>query len=175
MPEKIQNNVINAIKACPNGAMRMDDSMPDTVETSNNLAIVKGGDGKVEVYMLMRSSVETAKTALAQVVESVFELAEATKINFTGAYPGWKPNPNSAIRKEMEEVYQKLYGKKPAIMAIHAGLECGILGSTYPKWDMISFGPTICSPHSPDEKVNIESVGKFWEFVKATLAAIPTK
>ncbi len=82
---------------------------------------------------------------------------------------------DSAIRKEMEEVYMKLYGKKPAIMAIHAGLECGILGSAYPHWDMISFGPTISSPHSPDEKVNIESVSKFWEFLKATLAAIPTK
>lgn len=175
MPEDVQYNVINAIKACPNGAMRMIDSMPDTVETSNNLAIVKGGDGKVEIYMLMRSSVETAKTALAQVVDAVFELAGASKINFVGEYPGWKPNPDSAIRKEMEEVYMKMYGKKPAIMAIHAGLECGILGSTYPKWDMISFGPTISSPHSPDEKVNIESVGKFWEFLKATLAAIPTK
>ena len=175
MPIKVQNNVINAIKACPNGTMRMIDSMPDTVETSNNLAIVRGGDGKIEVYMLMRSSVETAKTALAQVVQAVFELAEASKIAFVGEYPGWKPNPDSAIRKEMEEVYMKLYGKKPAIMAIHAGLECGILGSSYPNWDMISFGPTISSPHSPDEKVNIESVGKFWEFLKATLAAIPTK
>ena len=175
MPEQTQYNLINAIKACPNGAMRMIDSMPDTVETSNNLAIVKGGDGKIEIYMLMRSSVETAKTSLAQVVDSVFELAGASKINFVGEYPGWKPNPDSAIRKEMEEVYMKLYGKKPAIMAIHAGLECGILGSAYPHWDMISFGPTISSPHSPDEKVNIESVGKFWEFLKATLAAIPTK
>lgn len=175
MPEQMQHNLINAIKACPNGAMRMIDSMPDTVETSNNLAIVTGGDGKVQIYMLMRSSVETAKTALAQVVDAVFELAGASKIAFVGEYPGWKPNPESAIRKEMEEVYQKLYGKTPAIMAIHAGLECGILGSTYPNWDMISFGPTICSPHSPDEKVNIESVGKFWEFLKATLAAIPTK
>ena len=175
MPVKVQYNLINAIKACPNGAMRMIDSMPDTVETSNNLAIVKGGDGKIEIYMLMRSSVETAKMSLAQVVQSVFELAEANKINFTGEYPGWKPNPDSAIRKEMEEVYMKLYGKKPAIMAIHAGLECGILGSAYPHWDMISFGPTISSPHSPDEKVNIESVNKFWEFLKATLAAIPTK
>ena len=175
MPVKVQYNLINAIKACPNGAMRMIDSMPDTVETSNNLAIVKGGEGKIEIYMLMRSSVETAKMSLAQVVASVFELAEANKINFTGEYPGWKPNPDSAIRKEMEEVYMKLYGKKPEIMAIHAGLECGILGSAYPHWDMISFGPTISSPHSPDEKVNIESVSKFWEFLKATLAAIPTK
>ena len=175
MNAQIQANIINAIVACPNGAMRMIDSMPDTVETSNNLAIVKGGEGKVEVYMLMRSSVETAKMALAQSVQAVFELAKADQINFVGEYPGWKPNPDSAIRKTMENVYEKFYGRKPAIMAIHAGLECGILGSTYPNWDMISFGPTISSPHSPDEKVNIASIVKFWDFLKATLQAIPEK
>lgn len=175
MPEAVQANVVNAIVSCPNGAMRMIDSMPDTVETSNNLAIVKVAEGRVEVYMLMRSSVETAKMALAQSVQAVFELAGAEKINFTGEYPGWKPNPDSAIRKEMVEIYEKLYGKKPAIMAIHAGLECGILGSTYPNWDMISFGPTLQSPHSPDERVNIASVEKYWNFLKAVLAEVPVK
>lgn len=175
MPVDVQTRVVNAIVACPNGAMRMIDSMPDTVETSNNLAIVKIAEGRVEVYMLMRSSVETAKGALAQSVQAVFELAGADKINFTGEYPGWKPNPNSAIRKEMERIYEKLYGKKPAVMAIHAGLECGILGSTYTNWDMISFGPTLQSPHSPDERVNIASVEKYWNFLKAVLAEIPEK
>lgn len=175
MPVDVQARVVNAIVACPNGAMRMIDSMPDTVETSNNLAIVKIAEGRVEVYMLMRSSVETAKGALAQSVQAVFELAGADKINFTGEYPGWKPNPNSAIRKEMERIYEKLYGKKPAVMAIHAGLECGILGSTYTNWDMISFGPTLQSPHSPDERVNIASVEKYWNFLKAVLAEIPEK
>lgn len=175
MEASVQKNLINSVLACPNGAIRMIDSMPDTVETSNNLAIVRVGEGKVEVYMLMRSSVETAKMALAQSVQAVFELAGAKEIIFDGEYPGWKPNPDSAIRKTMVEVYQKLYGKTPEIMAIHAGLECGILGSTYPNWDMISFGPTISSPHSPDEKVNIASVEKFWEYMKATLAAIPKK
>ena len=170
-----QKQVINAILACPNGAIRMIDSMPDVVETSNNLAIVQIGKGKAEIYMLMRSSVETAKMALVQSVKAVFELAGACEIIFEGEYPGWKPNPDSAIRKTMIEAYNKLYGKTPEIMAIHAGLECGILGSTYPNWDMISFGPTICSPHSPDEKVNIASVGKFWEYMKAVLAAIPVK
>ena len=175
MPVDVQARVVNAIVACPNGAMRMIDSMPDTVETSNNLAIVKIAEGRVEVYMLMRSSVETAKGALAQSVQAVFELAGADKINFTGEYPGWKPNPNSAIRKEMERIYEKLYGKRPAVMAIHAGLECGILGSTYTNWDMISFGPTLQSPHSPDERVNIASVEKYWNFLKAVLAEIPEK
>lgn len=94
---------------------------------------------------------------------------------FDGDYPGWKPNPDSAILKEMQEIYEQLYGKKPAVMAVHAGLECGILGSKYTHWDMISFGPTICSPHSPDERVNIASVGKFWEYLKATLKNIPAK
>lgn len=175
MDECTQFRLTNAILACPNGAMRMIDSMPDTVETSNNLAIVKSDKGKVVVNTLLRSSVETAKEALAQSIQAVFELAKADKIVFDGAYPGWKPNPDSAILKEMQEIYQQMYGKKPAIMAVHAGLECGILGSKYPNWDMISFGPTICSPHSPDERVNIASVGKFWDYLKATLKNVPAK
>lgn len=123
----------------------------------------------------MRSSVESAKEAMAQNIQAVGELAKADSIVFAGAYPGWKPNPDSAILKEMQEIYFKLYRKQPAIMAIHAGLECGILGSKYPNWDMISFGPTICHPHSPDEKVNIASVEKFWDFLKETLKNIPVK
>ncbi len=170
-----QARLINSILACPNGAIRMIDSMPDTVETSNNLAIVKSENGKIIINTLLRSSVETAKAALAQSIQAVFELAKADRIQFDGAYPGWKPNPDSAILKEMQEIYEQLYGKKPAIMAVHAGLECGILGSKYPHWDMISFGPTICSPHSPDERVNIASVEKFWEFLKTTLKNIPNK
>ena len=165
----------NSILACPNGAVRMIDSMPDTVETSNNLAIVRSEQGKIIINTLLRSSVETAKEALAQTIQAVFELAKADKIMFDGDYPGWKPNPDSAILKEMQEIYEQLYGKKPAVMAVHAGLECGILGSKYTHWDMISFGPTICSPHSPDERVNIASVGKFWEYLKATLKNIPAK
>lgn len=170
-----QFRLINSILACPNGAVRMIDSMPDTVETSNNLAIVQSEKGKIFIKTLLRSSVETAKDALAQSIRAVFELANADEISFDGAYPGWKPNLDSAILKEMQEVYEKLYGKKPAIMAIHAGLECGLLGSKYPNWDMISFGPTLCSPHSPDERANIPSVGKFWEYLKATLKEIPVK
>lgn len=170
-----QFRLTNAILACPNGSVRMIDSMPDTVETSNNLAIVQSEEGKIVIKTLLRSSVETAKEALAQSIQAVFELASADEIAFEGGYPGWKPNPDSAILKEMQEIYEKLYGKKPAIMAIHAGLECGILGSKYPNWDMISFGPTICSPHSPDERVNIASVGKFWEYLKATLKNVPVK
>lgn len=170
-----QFRLTNAILACPNGAIRMIDSMPDTVETSNNLAIVQSANGEITIKTLLRSSVESAKEALAQSIRAVFELASADEITFTGGYPGWKPNPDSAILKEMQEVYEKMYGKKPAIMAVHAGLECGILGSKYPHWDMISFGPTLCSPHSPDERVNIPSVVKFWDYLKETLKNIPNK
>jgi len=105
---------------------------------------------------------------------AIFELAGAN-INFTGGYPGWKPNPNSAILKVMQDVYNKKFGKVPEIKAIHAGLECGLLGGVYPNWDMISFGPTIRHPHSPDEKVNIATVQKFWDFLVETLKNIPKK
>lgn len=171
----VQCRLTNAIVACPNGTIRMIDSMPGTVETSNNLAIIKMEKGKIIINTLMRSSVDTAKEALADSLQAVFELAKADSILLNGAYPGWKPNPDSAILKTMQEVYRKLYGKTPEIMAVHAGLECGILGAKYTHWDMISFGPTICHPHSPDEKTNIASVGKFWNFLKATLKAVPVK
>lgn len=175
MSKDLQARLINAIVACPNGVVRMSDAMAGTVETSNNLALIQSKDGKVVINTLMRSFVETAKDALAESLDAVFELAKADKIVFDGAYPGWKPNPDSAILKEMQETYEQLYGKTPAIMAVHAGLECGILGSKYPNWDMISFGPTLCSPHSPDERVNIPSVEKFWEYLKATLKNVPEK
>lgn len=175
MSKDLQARLINAIVACPNGVVRMSDAMTGTVETSNNLALIQSKDGKVVINTLMRSFVETAKDALAESLDAVFELAKADKIVFDGAYPGWKPNPDSAILKLMKNIYQKMYGKEPRVMAIHAGLECGILGSKYANWDMISFGPTICHPHSPDEKVNIASVGKFWDYLKETLKNIPVK
>ena len=104
----------------------------------------------------------------------MFRLAGA-EVEFSGQYPGWKPNPDSEILTVMKEVYNKEFGKVPEIKGIHAGLECGILGAAYPNWDMISFGPTIRFPHSPDEKVNIETVEKFWKFLVETLKNVPTK
>jgi dipeptidase D len=171
-----QANLIAGIIACPNGVIRMSDSMEGLVETSTNMAIVKSNvEAKtVEVACLMRSSVDSAKTELASRLKAVFELAGAN-VSFSGAYPGWKPNMDSAILKTMQGVYDDKYGKIPKIMAIHAGLECGILAGNYPHWDMISFGPTIRFPHSPDEKVNIETVQKFWDFLVATLESIPEK
>ena len=166
--------IINGVKACPNGVMRMSDSMPGLVETSVNLAVVTSDDNTVEVMCLMRSSVDSAKNSLGSMIESVFTLAGAT-VEFSGAYPGWKPNMDSPILKAMQDVYQKMYGNIPEIKAIHAGLECGLLGGVYPNWDMISCGPTIRFPHSPDEKVNIASVQKWWDFLLETLKNAPVK
>lgn len=174
MDEDSQWSLINAVYACPNGVIRMSDSMPGLVETSTNLASVKSDNGQVKMQCLLRSSVDTAKEDLATMMGCVFELSGA-ECSFTGAYPGWKPNMQSAVLKTMQEVYNKRFGKIPEIKAIHAGLECGILGGAYPNWDMISFGPTIRYPHSPDEKVHIESVEKFWIFLKETLKNIPVK
>jgi dipeptidase D len=169
-----QYMLINAIYACPNGVIRLSDAMPGLVETSTNLASVKMKDGKIVISCLLRSSVDSSKDDLADMMGSVFELAGA-ECKFVGGYPGWKPNPDSAILTTMQGVYQAHFGKIPEIKAIHAGLECGILGGAYPHWDMISFGPTMRFPHSPDEKVHIESVGKFWKFLVETLKAAPVK
>jgi len=172
--EKTQRNLLSAIYGCPNGVMRMSDEMPGLVETSSNLAIVKSENGIIRVHCLLRSSVDSAKQDLEHMMQSVFELAGA-EIIFDGQYPGWKPDPNSPILKAMQNIYQKKYGNVPKITAIHAGLECGLMGGVYPNWDMISFGPTILHPHSPDEKVNIATVQKFWDFLVESLKQIPVK
>lgn len=174
MDEKSQSNIVNAVYGCPNGVIRMSNDMEGLVETSTNLAIVVSGNGVLEVKCLLRSSVESAKLDLQNMIESVFELAGA-EVVFDGDYPGWKPDMDSNILKVMQDVYNNKWGKVPETMGIHAGLECGILGANYPNWDMISFGPTIRFPHSPDEKVNIETVGKFWDYLVETLKNIPKK
>lgn len=174
--EDTQIRLTHAVVACPNGVIRMSDSMPGLVETSTNLAIVKSDaeTKTIGLACLMRSSVDSAKADLGSRMESVFTLAGA-EVKLSGGYPGWKPNMESPILKTMLKVYNDKFGRIPEIKAIHAGLECGILGGTYPNWDMISFGPTIRFPHSPDEKVNIESVAKFWDYLVETLKNIPAK
>lgn len=167
-------NMVKAVYACPNGVERMSDAMPGLVETSNNLAIVKSNDGIIEVNCLMRSSVDSAKDAYATAIKCVFELAGA-QVKLTGGYPGWKPDMDSDILKTMKVVYKDLYGNEPEVKAIHAGLECGILGGTYTNWDMISCGPTIRSPHSPDERVNIATVEKWWNYIVEVLKNAPVK
>jgi dipeptidase D len=172
--KKMQIALIDAVCACPNGVIRMSDTMPNLVETSTNLAIIKQEAGTILINCLMRSSVLSAKIDLAEAMESIFRMAGA-KTEFTEGSSGWKPNVKSAILDVMREAYKKLYKKTPEVRAIHAGLECGIFGGIYPKWDMISFGPTVRHPHSPDEKVNIATVDKFWNFLVATLKNAPKK
>jgi len=174
MDEKTHNNLIKAIYGFPNGVIRMSDAMAGLVETSTNLAIVKKQNGFIEVASLQRSSVDSAKQDLANMIRCVLELAGA-EVAHEGAYPGWNPNINSPILKTMQDVYNNKWGKVPQIKAIHAGLECGIIMENYPNLDTISFGPTIRYPHSPDEKVNIKTVGLFYEFLLETLKNIPKK
>ena len=174
IPEEIQDDFVNAVTGCPNGVFRFIPDIPSVVETSTNLSIIKANATQIEVKCLLRSSVDSKKEELASMMESVFALAGA-KVEFTGGYSGWNPNLKSPILKTMSEVYKAKFDKAAEIKVIHAGLECGILGAVEPRLDMVSFGPTIRHPHSPDEKVNIPSVRKFWDFLVATLEAIPTK
>ena len=174
IPSEKAVSYVRAILACPDGVERMSDSMPGLVETSNNLAMVKAGGGEFSLSCLMRSSVDSAKEALAARIESVFALA-GISTEFSGGYSGWAPNADSPILHLMKDVYARMYGKEPLVMAIHAGLECGILSGAYPHWDMVSMGPTLLSPHSPDERANIASVQKVWDFLKEVLKNIPQK
>ena len=169
-----QANLIDAVFACPNGVMRMSTSMPGLVQTSSNLARVVSERGYFKIMCLLRSSVNSEKDDLALMIRTVMELSGAT-VKQSGAYDGWNPNMESPILKTMKESYNKLFGREPDVMAIHAGLECGIIGGKYPSMDMISCGPTIKYPHSPDEKVNIASVEKFWKFLCYTLENAPVK
>lgn len=169
-----QMNLIHGVYACPNGVIRMSNAMPDLVETSNNLASIKMENGTIKISCLLRSSVDSAKKDLAEAIESAFVPCGA-KVEFDNGYPGWNPNINSPILKKASEIYHTKFGKNPAIKAIHAGLECGLLAGIYPNLDMISFGPTIRYPHSPDEEVHIESVQKFWNFLIEILKNAPEK
>ena len=168
LPEDTQDFLIHAITLCPHGVYRMIPEMPDIVETSNNLAMIGMDNNQITVMCLTRSSVESRKEELRQIIQSAFALAGA-ETEFTGSYPGWKPNLHSHILEVMKGVYRKEFGNTPRIITIHAGLECGIIGRNYPGMDMISFGPTIEHPHSPDERVNIATVQKFYHFLLATL------
>jgi dipeptidase D len=175
IPTGYLKNLLLAINAAPNGVAAMSQDIPGLTETSTNMARVYAGNGKLEIYFLTRSSVDSRKEMVALEIESTFTLMGAESIEHSGAYPGWVPNSESKILETMKKGYEDLYGVVPKVMAIHAGLECGILGTNYPKMDMISFGPTIRNPHSPDEKVLIPTVGKFWEYLLDTLKNVPVK
>ena len=179
LPEKImdlgvQEGLLRGLYAALNGVYRMSADMADLVETSNNIARVIVKDGELSIGCLTRSSVETSKYDLANALRSAFELF-GCEVVFSGSYPGWTPNVNSEILKVLEKVYERQNNEKPKVVACHAGLECGILGTNYPDMDMISFGPTIHGAHSPDERASIKSAQKFWRFVLEILESIPKK
>ena len=165
---------IKMLLALPHGVLQMSQDIEGLVETSTNLATIVVETDKIVVGSSQRSSIESAKRYAANSVKSVFELAGA-EVKTGDGYPGWKPNLDSPILHFAKDVYKKLYGKEPEIKAIHAGLECGILGDKEPGLDMISFGPTITGAHSPDEKVNIETVDKFYTLLKGILKEIAEK
>ena len=178
-PKFIQGSVmlraLKAIIAAPHGVIRMSRTMEGLTETSINLAIVRTEKGKITIHSLMRSAIDSAKADLAEKVRCVYELAGADDIAFKGGYSGWTPKLDTPINKVCMEQYEKVYGKPMKVMATHGGLECAIMGAKYPAWEMVSIGPTIKYPHSPDEKVNIASVARTWEYLKAILANVPAK
>lgn len=170
----VQEGLLRAIYAAHNGVYRVSADMADLVETSNNIARVIVKDGEISIQNLTRSSVESSKFDLANALRSAYELF-GCEVEFTGSYPGWTPNVKSEILDVLTSIYEKQNGSKPNVVACHAGLECGILGTNYPNMDMISFGPTIHGAHSPDERASISSAQKYWKFVLEILQNIPVK
>lgn len=170
----VQEGIIRSIYAAHNGVYRMSADMENLVETSNNVARVIIKDGEIYIGCLTRSSVESSKFDLANALRSAFELC-GCEVELSGSYPGWTPNVKSEILDLLVKIYEKQNNEKPKVVACHAGLECGILGTNYPDMDMISFGPTIQGAHSPDERASIKSSQKFWKFVLEILENIPVK
>jgi dipeptidase D len=172
--QSTQSAVLRAINACPNGVIRMSDDIQGIVETSLNLGVIRSRGKKLSAMVLIRSLHDDGRLETQQTIQSLFELAGANLVH-SGAYPGWKPNTDSAIMQIVSNTYHTLFNKIPAVMVIHAGLECGLFKTAYPEWDMVSIGPTIKFPHSPDEKVEINAVNHYWQLLVAVLANIPIK
>jgi dipeptidase D len=172
IPKAIQTQLTHAIAACPNNVINRFADIPDTVETSINMAIVQSTEDLIEVKFLARSSSESKKRAICSSIESVFTLAGATQVETSNSYPGWDPNPQSAVLAIMEQVFEQQHGTKPKVEVMHAGLECGIILASVPGLDTVSFGPTIKFPHSPDEKVEIATVQTFWNYLTTLLKSI---
>ncbi|RRS08196.1 aminoacyl-histidine dipeptidase [Pseudoalteromonas sp. J010] len=169
-----QSKVLALLNACPNGVIRMSDDIKGVVETSLNMGVISTSEKNLEVLCLIRSLIDSGRSDVEGMLRSLAELS-AADIEFSGAYPGWKPDPNSQVLAIFRDMYESIYGEKPHIMVIHAGLECGLFKEPYPNMDMISFGPTIKFPHSPEEKVEIASVGLYWQQMKGILENIPEK
>lgn len=174
VPAEVQDNLVNALCGCHNGVMRFIPEVPSIVETSSNLAIVEIAGGKAMFKVLVRSSRDSMRECCAETLESIFAMA-GMRVELDGAYPAWQPNPKSEIVELMRNVYRDLFNVENKVQVIHAGLECGVIGAKYPKMDMVSFGPTMRSPHTPNERCYIPSVDKYWQFVLATLARTPKK
>lgn len=174
MDADFQHKLLRSVYTCPNGVYRMSPEIAGLVQTSNNLARVIVNDGAYTIQCLTRSSVDTEKEDLGNAIGCCFELVGAS-MAYTGGYPGWEPRPDAPIVQIMSSLYQEMFHSPANVDAIHAGLECGILGTNYPEVQMISFGPNIVGPHSPDEKVQISSVQKFWSFLLETLKRTPNK
>jgi dipeptidase D len=171
---EFQGRILRAVWACPNGIYRMSPDVEDPVQTSNNLAQVQVAEGEYRILCLTRGSVDTEKMDLANGIRCTFDLIGAD-VELNGEYPGWAPRPDSPIVKLMSSLYEELFDEKAPVLACHAGLECGIIGTNYPDMQMISFGPNIRGAHSPDEKVQISSVQKYWGYLMETLQRIPQK
>ncbi len=174
VPQEIQDNIVNAITACHDGVLRYIPSIPDVVETSSNLGIIEIGGGKADILILARSSNETMMEYIQEMQEACFSMA-GMKVEYGGQYGAWQPNFDSPITATMVNVHKQLFGEDAKVQVCHAGLECSIIGGVYPKMDLVSFGPTLRSPHTPNERCNIPSVAKFWTFLKALLKEVPAK
>lgn len=169
---RTQFGLVYSLVGVPNGVIAMSFAMPGLVETSTNLASVKfEGDNRIVVTSSQRSSVESAKTYVMQMVESVFALAGADVAHSDG-YPGWAPNPQSVLLEKTVGAYERLFGAEPKVRAIHAGLECGLFLEKYPELEMVSFGPTLRGVHSPDERLEIATVPKFWDLLLEVLKTV---
>jgi dipeptidase D len=174
MDADFQQKLLRAVYACPNGIYRMSPDIDGLVQTSNNLSRILVKDGTYSLQCLTRSSVETEKEDIKTAISSAFELMGA-ELAYTSGYPGWEPDPHATIIQIMNDLYKEMFGDTMHVNAVHAGLECGILGTNYPGMQMVSFGPNIYGAHSPDERVQISSVQKFWSFLLEILKRIPKK
>lgn len=172
VPEEIQDNLVNALLGCHNGVLRFIPHLPTIVETSSNLAIVEIDGEKAFVKVLVRSSNDTQRQCCCDTLEAIWSMA-GMKVEYDGAYPAWQPSPESPIVELMKDVYRELFGEENNVQVCHAGLECSVILSHCPGMDVVSFGPTLRSPHTPDERCNIDSVEKYYRFVLTTLERIP--
>lgn len=172
LTKETQQRLVALLNATPNGVIRMSDAVKGVVETSLNVGVVTMNENEAEIICLIRSLIDSGKDYVVSMLTAIGQLAGA-ETSPKGGYPGWQPDPSSPVMALVRETYEKLFNKTPNIMVIHAGLECGLFKKPYPDMDMVSIGPTMTGPHSPDEQVHIESVGQYWQLLTALLKAIP--